>query len=366
MQFRRINIYGLVLLSFVWLTSCTKDIVEVPQENDPVFKAEGMFGNDPFSIVAGDDDAYMYTMTSSENNVSIFSGEISNGTFSIRLGLYDGLLDKPSHVVEDDLMNVAPSFARSENEELLVLSKNTMLSLAQSQNINKIEWFVDGAWKATNEYVFYEPGIYNVCAEVYHVGNSSPYTMCDQVIVGYQRHVNCEIEFSVNQMGQMNAEIDAYGNTVDFVEWSFNGNSIGSSSSLLSQYQLPMSYGVLSAKVHFSGGFVRTKSVLVNGAYSQLAANDFTIFEEQSNTTVPYRDFNVRLDILKDGKYHTSMICDNTNSQITITGFEYFGKNDNGKDVYKVSAIISAMVKADGSIKSIPVNFSTTFGIEIP
>ena len=354
----------LIALLAVSVTSCKKDVVEIPQENDPVFRADGNLGGESFSIIAGDDNAYMYTMTTVENGVNIFSGEISNGDFSIRMGIYDGFIDKPSHVVENDLLNVSPVFAYDADQELLVLSKNTMLSLSQSQSINKIEWFVDGDWKATNDYVIKEPGKYNVCAEIYHVGSSAPYMLCDDVIVGYSNNVNCKIDFSVAG-GTLNAEINDMGYGMQSVEWFLNGSSLGTATNL-NQQQLPSNYSVLSAKVSFSGGYVRTKSVLVNGTYSQFTANDFTIFEQQANTSVPNRDFNVRLDIHKDNKYYTTIDCENEGSTITITGFEYYGKNDNGKDVYKVSALVNAEVKTDGSMKSIPVNFSTTFGIEIP
>lgn len=364
MGFRWFKNTLLIALMAIGASSCKKDVVEIPQENDPIFRADGNLGNESFSIVAGDDNAYMYTMTEIENGVNVFSGEISNGNFSIRLGIYDGYIDKPNHIVENDLLNVAPIFAYNADQELLVLSKNTMLSLSQSQSINKIEWFVDGDWKATNEYVIKEPGKYHVCAEVYHFGSSAPSMLCDDVIVGYNKNVNCQIDFSVIG-GTLNAEINDMGYGMESVEWFLNGNSLGTTPNLYQQ-QLPGSYSVLSAKVVFSGGFVRTKSVLVNGSNSQLTANDFTIFEQQANSTVPNRDFNIKLEIHKDNKYYTSIDCSNAGSTITITGFEYYGKNDNGNDVYKISATVNAEVKAAGSMKSIPVNFSTTFGIEIP
>lgn len=354
-----------IMAMFMITTSCKKDVVEIPEENDPVFRADGTLGGESFSIVAGDDNAYMYTMTTIENGVNIYSGEISNGEFSIRLGIYDGLLDKPAHVVENDLLNVTPIYAYDANQELLVLSKNTMLSMSQSQSINKIEWFVDGDWKATNEYVIREPGKYNVCADIYHVGASQPFTLCNEMIVGYDNNVNCKIDFSINQQGLLNAEVNDLGYGAQSIEWFLNGSSFGTQSNVY-QHQLPTGYSVLTAKVSFPGGFERTKSVLVNGSNVQFTANDFTIFEQQANSSLPARDFNLRLDILKDGKHYASIDCENEGSTLAITGFEYYGKNDSGKDVYKVSAVISAEVKTDGSMKSIPVNFSTTFGIEIP
>ena len=213
----------------------------------------------------------------------------------------------------------------------------------------------------TNEAVIYYPGKYNVRADIMFIGGGTA-SLTNEIIAGYQLGGNCMIEFSLGSLGQLSASIDAMGGTVEQVNWFLDEQPLATGNYI--QEIIGLDFHVLSAEVHMTGGVVRKKSVLVNGTSWQHSVNDFTIFEFLSNQNI-FRDFNVRLLIEKDGKSFSSELAKNENATLSITGFEYYGKNEQGNDVYKISAIVNANVSEIGSVKTIPVQFSTAFGIEI-
>ena len=344
------------------LVACKKDEVIIPESNDPVFEATGTFGTEAFQIVAGDDGAYMYTMTLEDNGVSVFTGRISNDDFALEMGIYDGYVDNPTHHTAAELLNIVPHYANGSTKDLMILSKELLMTLDQSQFIEKIDWYVNDEWVGENEAHINEPGIYNVCAHILFFGGSEN-RLCNEVVVGYALSANCRIDFNVGQQGEVNASIYDMGNGIQEVQWYVDS---------VYQYTQPNFTGnissgfhALSARVTFANGSVRTKTVLVNGSQTYFTANDFTIFEVNSSTVYPPRDFNIRLSVEKDGKKYTSMSADNDNSIMTITNVEYYGPNDQGKDVYKIKAIVSANVKEVGTLKIVPITFSTSFGVEI-
>ena len=70
--------YILIAISLLVMVSCKKDKIEIPESNEPVFRVYGTFDGDSLTLIAGDDGAYMHTMTKLENGVNIFTG-INNG-----------------------------------------------------------------------------------------------------------------------------------------------------------------------------------------------------------------------------------------------------------------------------------------------
>lgn len=350
-----------VLVTTAVLFSCQKDKVELPESNDPVFQAEGVLGGESFKIVAGDNGAYMYTMTLEDNGVSVFTGRISDENFSLEMGIYDGNLDQPGHVPVEELTAASPRFANGTPGELIRLSKNMLMSLTQSQMIEKIDWYVNDVWVGENEATINEPGRYKVCGHIFFEGGVDE-MLCNDVLVGYEIGANCMIDFSVGQQGALEASVNGLGDNVSSVNWYVDSVFVSSEMSL--QTSLDPSFHIVTAEVLFENGVRRTKSVLAHGLYSLRGANDFTIFEYQAPALLP-RDYNIRLLIEKDGKKYSSMLAENKNSTITVLDIEYYGKNDQGNDVYKVTAIVSATVRETTTLKTMPVSFTTQFGVEI-
>ncbi|GEM_PF-582222 len=356
------KIVVLSTLSLLSLTACKKDIVEIPEANDPVFRTSGTMGAETFEIVAGDNGAYMHTMTLVENNVDVFSGRISDGTFSVEMGIYDGNVDMPA--VQPALLigNLSPSFSLDSEQPLIKLSKAELASMAAGQYIDQIEWFVNGDFVGLNEAVITRPGKYEVCAEIMYLDGATA-SLCNEIIAGYELSANYMIDFSIAEAGALTASIDNMGNEMSAVKWFVDGDEIWSGE--FCQTSVTAGPHILTSEVRFVNGVTRRKSALIDGSNWQHACNDFTIFEFQAPTPIDARDFNVRLLIERNGKQYSSELVNNENSSVSITGIEYYDDNANGNPVYKISADVDAMVREVGTMKNVPVSFSTIFGIEI-
>jgi hypothetical protein len=358
------NIVLICAAGLLGFTSCKKDQIVIPESNEPVFVTEGTMGGEAFRIVAGDNGAFMHTMTFEENGVDVFSGKLSDGNLSIELGIYDGMLDMPLSQAVVEMLNITPSYSATSTQPLMVLSKSILASMSASQEIESIEWIVDGNNIGTNEASIYEPGLYNVCGHITFMSGGTAY-LCNELIVGYTRNANFTIDFSVDQMsGMLTAGIDATpGSQIEFVNWFINDIPVTGNAIL--QTQLNQNAENLKAEVHFQGDIIRTKVACVSGVNYAHTVNDFTIFETLSTNFTP-RDFNIRLRIEEGESIYLSERADNESSTMQITGIEYYGKNSNNKDVYKVSANLNAQVREVTSLKTLPVVFSTTFGVEVP
>lgn len=346
----------------VLFASCSKEKIELPESNDPVFTMNGVFADENFSLAAGDDGAYMYTNTNIVNGVNFFEGKLTNGSMSVEMGIFDGQLDKPAH--DPSVMIADPSgntlFASVSNQPLVVLSKD-MLSNGNT-SIESVKWYKNNELIGTDYAEIDEAGYYEVCAEV-TFSDSSTVTLCNDMIVGYNRSANCTIEYDMSQNNQFNVISAGGAASINYVEWFFDGNSLGV---VGTNFQYQGSYpGILEAVVHFNGGAIRTKRMYIHPGNTFKVIDDFTMFEEEQSNNYN-QDFKLNLIIEKDGVEYSSMLADNTGSSITITGVEYYGKNANNKDVYKLTATIDAKVRAEGVMKQIPVLFTTTFGVEIP
>ena len=350
---------GIVLLATV---ACKKKEIEIPEANDPVFRADGTFNEESFSLVAGDNNAYMFTMTESVNNVNVFSGKLSDGLFSVELGIYDGKIDNPGSLAMTEIPNFTSVFSRMSTQCLMVLSKDL---LPENDNIQQIEWFIDGVSEGFGDVEIYEPGKYVVKAQIIF-NDSTTTSVTNEVIVGYNRTANCEIYFNIDTAGNLIANPVNINPAfpVEFVNWFVDGVQFTQNGGFL-QHIVTLAPHKIKAEVHFAEGYVRTKEFFIDPLFPIHNVHDFTAFENAAISTIP-QDFNVRLKVEKNGKVYLSETADNTNSTLEITGVAYYGKNSNGKDVYKISGNVSANVREMGSLKTYPMTFSVIFGVEIP
>lgn len=60
--------YSIIILLIIFLTDCKKIEVPDPISGDPVFTLEGLLQGDSIAIIAGDDDYFMFTSTSADQN----------------------------------------------------------------------------------------------------------------------------------------------------------------------------------------------------------------------------------------------------------------------------------------------------------
>lgn len=355
----RASIAFMVVMGGLFLYSCDKHSVSVPQSNDPVFKAEGTIESDPFTLVAGDNNAFMFTYIEMENNVSIFTGKLSNGDLSIELGIYDGLIDKPTH----NIVNSLPSefiFSRKSTSPLAVLSRE---SFPNSDLIYSVSWTVDGV-TYPDVLTIMNPGKYIVRADISFIDGSSN-VLTSELIFGYKRHANFHIKHYLNQSGMLIAWVEDPQVDVEKIEWYLDDNFI-SDESKITVNQLTQVSHVLRADVNFANGVRRSKNMLVDGSLSGKFIDDLSFFEASALSLID-RDFNIRVKLEQNGVTYSSGEVNNSLNTVTFSDISYYGKDGNGNHVYKVKAHIVANVKDVQNVNGTRLlEFDATFGLAIP
>lgn len=351
-----------LLLSLLAVVGCQKQ--EFPNEqpgNDPIFEVHGTIGNDALDIVAGDNNAFMYTSTKIHNGVRVFTGELSDGETSIEFGLFDGNIDKPNSIPEIDIQNTILKFARRYYDPLALLR---MEDIVPNGNGTHVDWYVNGSFAGSGQISIYEPGKYDICAHVTFLTGQTE-QLCNEVILGYERNANCDIALDLSQ-NNINADINT-NDSIESVEWYLNGNPVSSGSGFGLNYPFATTAGnKLTAKVTFVGGVVREKSCFIDGTDPTQWISDFSVFEYGSTPSVDPQDYQARLIIRKDGKTFRSIEAENQGSTITLLSLEPYETNANGNQTYKAVLQVEAIVMEMSTEKKIPVNFTTTIGFEVP
>lgn len=349
--------YLFLVLIILISSSCKKDKIEIPESNDPVFTVSGHFDGEEFNIIAGDNGAYMNTMTQVENGVNVFSGIISSEDLSIEVGVFDGNLDVISTGVPSS--NIAPIFSSVSTTPITTLSKNVFQN---ASSINYIKWSIDGVDKGTNDVAIYEAGKYNVCAEI-HFYDGSNKTLCNELLIGFNHNATCNLKTALLGNGNVKIYANNVSNQTSSVQWYLN--DVLTSISDTFQLNLPSDLQKVTAKILFENGTVKTKSILVNGYNEQKNVEDFSVFETQSEAFTP-RDFNVKVTIKKGNETYRSDLTNNTSSNIIISDISYFGLNNSGKEVYKITGVLNCKERKIGTTSDSDLKLNFVFGIEIP
>lgn len=342
------------------ISSCDKHSIDLPQSNDPVFKANGTIDTDEFELVAGNDNAFMFTTMQTENNVSVFSGELSNGDLSIEMDIYDGLLDIPNHSVINSLPE-EHVFSRILTSPIAVLSKD---EFPNADVISHVSWIVDGGAPVLNYLEITEPGKYQVCAEIVFWDGSSN-MLCSELILGYKRHANFHIKHFLNQSGSLTAYVEDPQVAIERIRWYIDDEFVSDDSQLLFT-GLSQDNHILRAEVLFMNGVKRSKNMIVDGSLSGKFIDDLTFFETGTLALIN-RDFNVRVKLTENGTVYSSDRINNSLNTVTFDNISYYGKDASGNDVYKVKAHVDVNVTdVQGVNGSRELSFDTTFGIAIP
>ncbi len=348
--------YFFIGLVLVVASACKKDIIEIPESNTPIFSVEGTIDGENFQLIAGDNNVFMHTMTLEENGVSVFSGKIEGEDLSVEIGVYDGNIDFVSKTPEPT--TILPVFSQVSSTPIAVLSKN---AFDNAQYIASVKWHVDGNYVGLNNYTIYAPGRYAVCAEIDFFDGAQK-TVCDQVIIGYNHNANCELSTSLLGGGLVSVVPTNMTSEIDFIDWYVDSVYVGQSLEFESNISALLS--VVTADVHFANGVVRTKSVVLNGYDAYKVVNDFTIFENESAALVP-RDFNIRIKVMKNGQTFHSDLANNSSSKVIIHSVDYFGSNDAGNSVFKVSATIGGKLKHPETGDEMNLTMNVVFGVEV-
>jgi len=349
-----------VVLGGFLFSACEKHTIDVPNSTDPVFKAKGTIDGSAFDLVAGDDNAYMFTSIEDEDGIELFTGNLGDGDFSIEMGIYDGKIDIPGHKV----INSLPStfvFSRMSTTPLAILTKNAFPNLDVIEHVN---WIIDGVDEGSDSVIIMEPGVYNVCADITFIDQSSA-ELCSELVLGYERHANCNIKHFLSPNGRLTAFVEDPQVAVEKVEWFLDDVSVSEQPEFVYD-NLPTGNHVLRAQVNFVNGVMRTKSMVLDGNLTGKFIHDLSFFET-SVSTLLNRDFNIRLKLEQDGITYRSDLTDNSANSVTFSDMSYYGKDASGNSVYKVKAHVTATVKDEQNVNGTrDLEFDTTFGIGFP
>lgn len=339
------------------ISSCDKEEIEDPiTTNSPVFKAEGTLGADDFSIAAGEDDFYMHTTSEVVNGVDFYSGKLSNGSFEIEMGIYNGNLDIPSANFSQGIPeNIG--YMCYPTQPIATLSKDM---LPNNMMIQQIKWYINGVLAGTNTANIMSPGIYDVCANVTFLDGSEG-TLCNEMILGYTKHAICQLRHYLSSGGSFKGWVDDSSEPISSVKWYLDGTHISDDIELSTT--MNQQSHLVTAEINFQNGTKRTKSMLIDGSLSGKFIDDFSVFEN-SITSINW-DFDVVIAVKKDGKEYVSSSASNATSVLHISDVKYYGTNSAGKAVIKISADVSCNLKEIGTGQIVPFTCSTVFGVQV-
>ncbi|MCE3295991.1 MAG: hypothetical protein K0R65_1705 [Crocinitomicaceae bacterium] len=342
-----------LLLAGILFTACKKKIVEIPESNSPVFVTTGQLGEDNISIVAGDDDAQFSNSISTINGVSYYSGTLIQGSTEIELGMYKGDNELPQLNIDNITSLSSMGFASLPLGPLFEVKRE---NFENNSNIKEIKWYVDDVYAGTNSVKIFEPGKYRVCAKILYA-NKYESEVCNDIIVGYTRSNELELDFSLEGNNQFTSWIESTG-TVSHVKWYLNEQLISEETSLSTV--LPATFNKLKAEVTFADGSKRVRSVMVDGTHSDCSIEDFARQEQNDNLSW---DYKLRLNIKYEGNEYSSMDVDNSESSLKISSIDYFGIDSKGNPVYLVKGLLKSKVKSKATNDILDVNLNISWGL---
>jgi hypothetical protein len=350
-----IKLTGAITLVCFLFGACKKDVIkDLPPTNTPVFTADGTLNGEAFSLHAGEGITLMQNYGVKVNGVDLFKGVLGNETQRLELGFFNSnvdLIDKdPSQFVGDTLY-----WAHKPTNPLAVLSKD---SLTKNSSIQYIEWFIDGVFKTKNYLELYDPGIFEVCAHVYFKDGSQS-TLCNDMILGYKKNSKFRLNSSVILNGNLTATIDVEEGTLEKVDWYKNGVFVGSNKKL--EMLAQKERFVITAKVHFTNGSERQKSILVDGKYNEYFMEDFSYAEYYNNQD--FWDLKGRLGFTQNQIEYRSYFEGSSGGSVVVKSVELFGENSEGKKVFKLAGTVNCQVKNMLSGEVVPLVFETNFGL---
>jgi hypothetical protein len=355
MNFYSKYLVGLVLL--LSIVSCKKDLIEDPKPNEtPIFKIDGIIGTEAFSATAGDDGFLMSTFIDQLHHVDVFSGKIANADLSFEVGFFNGDIDMEQGSITDALLQEI-LFANQPQSPLLTISKNQM---PNSSLISSINWYVDGLNVSQNTINFNEPGNYNVGANViFNDGTSA--TVYNNILVGYNRNVNCQLRHFLDQNGHLQAWIDESSQDISSVKWFLDGALVSTENKL--DTMMNTSGHKVEAEILFVNGAKRKRTIWVDGGLNGKFIDDFASFEENSANL--QWDYKTRLIFKKDGKTYTTLTANNQTSEFEVIDLSYYSTSPQGKPIYKIRANIECSVKEIATNEVLPLDATITFAIEL-
>jgi hypothetical protein len=321
----------------IFLSSCHKEKIEEPiKPGVPVFMVSGQLANDTFYAAAGQNGYELTAYTDYMNGVTIHSGKMIGPNYEIYLKLMDGIIDIPGIKFQDHIPNEFDYFI-PESEELLEISKEQFDS---NGLIDHIDWYVDGVFSGSDDLQLDEPGVYNVCAFV-EFNDGSNISSCNKMFVGFETTAKSALRHHIDEQGVMHSWVETYGIGVQSIKWFVDGQEKGNETVLTEL--LTEELHTITAEIMFTNGAIRSKSIIADGADLGRTLDDFSVYESAQSDI--YSDFDLIFEIKKNGSLYSTQLASNQLSEFEILDMSYFGKNEAGMAVYKLTAYLNCKLK---------------------
>lgn len=332
------------------LQSCHKEIVEIPESNNPLFTMSGTIGTSPVNYVVGDNASFTYSKDLL-NGVNFFSGTLKHDDFEMEIGFFDSNADRSTSVSEI-LSLTSLKYAEMPYQSMFYVTKDFF---DNRDNIKEIKFYVNGEYLGTNALSINTPGKYQVCAEFLYNDNSTQ-SICNEVIVGFKKSACFGLQFNFNvQTGTLVSWADASEGTVASVNWYLEDQLISSAENLTTQ--LPFGIHHIKAEITFTNGSKRTRSILVDASGQHKSIEDFAINE---NFTQVKWDYHVKVSYKELNNEYSSIFAENDDSSFKINSISFFDYDASGNPVYILDGTLKTKLisKITNEVKEIDLKIS--------
>ncbi len=334
-------IFGLILLMAACKPSTA--IETLPPSNNPVFEISGEFDETPIRFVAGENGMTVETEIEERNGVRYFSAFMSNGQYGLKIGFFDDFLTnefKSFNLEEGMEIPLASRFS----EPLAVLRKSGMSNF---DLIDYVDWYIDGGLAGRDKVSIFEPGVYEVCASVmFKTGKHR--MLCNEMFLGFDS-ASDELIRSFSSPGTPNKVwLEEEVKDIARVEWRLNGDIISNEESCSVNINEP--HGRVDASIYHVDGSVRTKGIMIDGESEGNYVEDFDIFLVDPHL----RKWNQKagVEVINGNQELSSYFDDNYKNRYTVEKIEPYGFDENGNEILKVTATISAKIRSNTSAES--------------
>jgi hypothetical protein len=354
MRLNQIGFYALLIL-ILSLNSCENSLPKIPDSNDPIFNVKGTVGLENLNLVAGTSNMYMSTFKSKMNGVDTYSGNLSDGVSGFKINIFSGDVDISGFGATEVFSFEKFSFTEIPETPILELSKEMFNNI----NISKIDWYVDGLFKAADNLSFTEPGIYNVCARATFTDNSQS-EVCNEMIVGFKKNGSFKLVHNVSENSTLTAYLDDVNGEVESITWFVNNENRGTGNFLATG--VTSGKHILRCDVKFQNGVLRKRFVMLNGGKPSEYMIDFAHVETQSPNIWDYTAF-VSITIL--GIKYSSILAPNSGNFIDVHSFKYYGLNELNQKTYVLKGKLNATLKSELIEEFVQANLDISVGLVI-
>lgn len=350
------NIFYLFVILMITF-SCKKEVVEIPESNDPVFHIQGKIGNEEVNYYVGDNSTIFSYNSEIINKINYFNGKLQYVNSQLELGIYGGNNDLNIIDLNSLIAHSSLEFAQLPFDPVFEINKDFFQS---NLNIKEIKWFVDGVYAGTNYLKIIEPGKYVVCAKIYYL-NQGYAEVCNEILVGFERKNEFELMFSLNQDNELNAWIENSSNsTVTEVKWFIEDELINENTNLFTTISNGLK--TLKAEIKFNNGVKKIRNVIVDGNHLNRNFDDFASQEKKSSVKW---DYKIKLNYKNNTDEYSSMNYLNDSSSLVLQSVNFLGNDSQNIPVYIFKGNLKSKIKSKASNEILDVNLFISWGLGI-